>query len=371
MLASTVALAVAGCGSQDEGNAPVPTAHVQFAPAVQGALSATVAGYGTVLSAPAHTRVIVMPFEGAIEAVAVHSGDSVRSGQTILTIARTPATAAQAAQARSALAFAEEELAQAQRLFADKLTTNDQVATARKGLADAQAQRDALDKAGAGREHTELRAPFAGVITNLAATPGDRPAPGTAMVTVSSPSDLIVQLGLQPADAAKVSVAATVDLVAPLEHVGPVHGRLLSLGKTLDPSSHLVSAVVSLPAAQAAGITLGMTLLAQVHLPDQSGIIVPRAALLEDAEGPYVFTVNDGKAHRQAVHVGVETDQSALVEDGLQANAQVIIAGNAGLDDGIAVTQSKDEVTGDPKADATAGPAANSPAGPAAAGPRS
>jgi RND family efflux transporter MFP subunit len=352
MVPLTTALMAAGCGVQDTDTAPTPTAHVQFATAVQGSLSPTALGYGTVVSAPADTRALVMPFEGAITAVLVHSGDSVRATQELLRLARTPATAAQAAQAHSALKFAEEDLARTQRLFAEKLSTNDQVATARKALADAQAQSQAIEKAGADRAQTALRAPFAGVITTLAAVPGDRPPLGTVLATVSNPIELIVQVGLQPAEAAKVASTAAVDLIAPVQDSQPVHGRLLALGKTLDSTSHLVNAVVSVPTSQSSGITLGMTLQAQVHLPDQTGIVVPRAALLEDAEGTYVFTVSDGKAHRQGVQVGVETDREVLIGDGLTAGAQVIVAGNAGLDDGIAVTQSKEEIKSDPKGNA-------------------
>jgi RND family efflux transporter MFP subunit len=375
-VALVAAFTVGACSSRDVDKAPIPTAHVRFAAAVQGSLSPIASGFGPVVSAPAHTRVLVMPFEGAISAVSVHVGDSVRANQAILTIARTPATAAQAAQARTALGFAEQDLARTQRLFAQKLSTNDQVATARKALADAQAQREALAIAGADRAKMELRAPFGGVITSLAAIPGDRPAVGTAMATVSSPSDLILQVGLQPADAAKVTPAAAVELILPLERAEPIHGRLLTLSRSLDPNSRLVSAVVSLPVSQSAGITLGMTLLAQVHLPEQTGIVVPRAAVLEDAQGTYVFTVRDGKAHRQPVRISVETDQAALINDGLQAAAEVIVAGNAGLDDGIAV-ESKDEVRSDPvRADPHAAKgemeaAPNPSAEPAAAEPHS
>jgi hypothetical protein len=169
---------------------------------------------------------------------------------------------------------------------------------------------------------------------------------------------LIVQVGLQPADAAKVAVGADVDLIPPLEHAEPIHGRLLTVGKSLDSISHLVSAVVSIRASQSSGISLGMTLLAQVHEPEQTGVVVPRGALLEDAEGTYVFTVSGGKAHRQGVHVGVETDRTALLQDGLAANTQVIVAGNAGLDDGTAVTESHDEVKADAEKPATKSEAA-------------
>jgi RND family efflux transporter MFP subunit len=342
--ATTLALAavICGCGgSASKDQAPAPTGRVQTAVAASGSLSPIATAYGMAISAPAHTRILVMPYEGMIASVAVHAGDSVSADQAIVTVARTPATTAQFAQQRSALNFTQQELRRVQRLYADQLATNDQVATARKALADAQAQLDALSKAGADQEQTALRAPFAGVVTSLTATPGERPAMGTALATISSPSDMIVQLGLEPADAAQLSPGAALQLRLTADDDAPIKTKLVAVGKTLDSSSHLVNAVAPLPAADGARITLGTTLMAQVELRAREGVIVPRSALLEDADGSFVFTLVGGKAHRQAVKVGAETNASALIIDGLEAGAHVIVTGNAGLEEGIAVSESK------------------------------
>ena len=343
--AITLALAVALCGcsgtASNKDQAPAPTGRVQTASAASGSLSAIATAYGTAVSAPAHTRLIVMPYEGAISSVAVHAGDSVSADQAIVTVTRTPATAAQFAQVHSALSFAQQDLLRVQRLYADKLATTDQVATARKALSDAQAQLDAFNRTGADQEQTALRAPFAGVITSLTATPGERPAIGTTIATVSSPGDMIVQLGLEPADAAKLSPGAPIRLLLAADDAAPITTKLVAVGQALDSVSRLVNAVAPLPPADSAHVALGSMLMAQVQLPARQGVIVPRSALLEDAEGPYVFTLVAGKARRQAVKIGAETDQSALIVEGLAAGAQVIVAGNVGLEDGVAVTESK------------------------------
>lgn len=343
--AITLALAAAlfGCNgsASNKDQAPAPTARVQTASAVRGSLSPIATAFGTAVSAPAHTRIIVMPYEGTITGVAVHAGDSVTADQVIATVARTPGTAAQFAQVRSALSFAQQDLLRVQRLYADKLATNDQVATARKVLSDAQAQLDAFNRTGADQEQTALRAPFAGVITSLSATSGERPAIGTAIATVSSQNDMIVQLALEPADAAKLSPGAPIRLLLAADDAAPINTKLVAVGKAQDFASRLVNAVAPLAPADSARVILGSTLMAQLQLPARQGVIVPRGALLEDAEGPYVFTLVAGKAHRQAVKIGAETDQSALIIEGLAADARVIVAGNAGLEDGIAVTESK------------------------------
>lgn len=357
-LSSATALALlaslSGCGGSAPGQPPTPSAQVRIAVARTGTLSSIAMAYGTAVAAPGHNRIVVMPYEGVISDVAGHVGESIGADQPIVTITRTPAAAAQFAQAHSSQSFAEQDLARVLRLFADKLATNDQLASARKALADAQAQLNALNSVGAGLEQSVLRAPFAGVITNLTATSGDRPAVGSVIATIASPSDIIVQLGLEPDDAARLAPGAPVQLMLPLNGAPAVPSRLTSVGKALDGTSRLVNAVAPLPATQSAGITLGMTVLAKIELPARSGVLIARGAVLEDESGPFVYTVISGKAHRQSVQIGAETDESALITSGVADATQVIVAGNAALEDGIAV--SDDAADSGPKSGAAPEP---------------
>src|SRR5580658_5209748 len=77
-------LLVSGCtggtdASSNESDTREPAAAVQTAPAVQGSLSPVAVAWGTITSAPAHTRIVVMPHEGTIASVPVHNGDAVRA----------------------------------------------------------------------------------------------------------------------------------------------------------------------------------------------------------------------------------------------------------------------------------------------------
>jgi len=339
-----LALLVSGCGggtaaAPEGATSNEPVATVQTALGSSGLLSAVAVAYGTTTSALDHTRIVVMPHEGIITGVEVHDGDSVQVDQPLITIGLAPAAAAQSAQASSALQLAAEDLARVQRLFAEKLATNDQMATARKALTDARAQMENLSKTGADRAVDILRAPFAGVITGLNVTPGDRPPVGSTVATVSSRSDAVVQLGLEPADATRLAPGARVRLQLPGTGAEQIVTKLSSVGAAVDATSRLVKAVAPIPAADSGRVTLGTTLIAHIDLPARQGIIVPRSALLEDAQGPYVFTVDQAKAHRQAVEIGVETDDQALIVKGLEAGAKVIVSNNAALEDGVAVKE--------------------------------
>src|SRR5258706_10657803 len=150
------------------------TATVTTATPTTGSLSPLALAYGVVASSPQHTFVIAVMRDGVFKAVNVRDGDVVRAGQPIVTVTTAPANNAAFAQAKSAVDFATQDLSRVERLFGNKLATNDQVSTAHKALADAQVNLEQQRSIGAGETEAVLRAPFAGVITSLMAVPAGK-----------------------------------------------------------------------------------------------------------------------------------------------------------------------------------------------------
>lgn len=317
------------------------TAMVTTTDATQGSLSPTATAYGMVTSSPQSSFVIQIPRDGVFKAVNVREGDLVRKGQPIVTVVTAAANTTAYEQAKSAVDFANRDVARVERLFNEKLATNDQLATARKALDDAKIQLDAQAKIGAGDGEQTIRAPFDGVITGLMAVPGDKVQANNTIATVVSRTNLTVQLNLEPGDAARLASGAKVMLVNTFGG-DPIEGKLRSIGATVDPMTHLVKALADVPAADAAHFELGATLVAKIDLPPKQGILVPRTALLEDSSGPYIFTIDDGTAHKQNVKVLVETDDKALV-DGVDPalGTKVVVDNNTELDDDTPVQEAK------------------------------
>ena len=206
------------------------TATVTTATPTTGSLSPLALAYGVVASSPQHTFVIALMRDGVFKTVNVRQGDVVRAGQPIVTVTTAPANNAAYAQAKSAVDFATQDLARVERLFANKLATNDQVAMARKALADAQVNLEQQRNIGAGETEAVLRAPFDGVITSLMATPGDKVQANTTIATVSSRSDVVVELNLEPEDASKLAPGAAVRLSVPFQGSMEFMAKLTQIG---------------------------------------------------------------------------------------------------------------------------------------------
>jgi RND family efflux transporter MFP subunit len=317
------------------------TATVTTTEATQGSLSPTALAYGNIISPPQNSYVIQIPRDGTFKTVNVRDGDVVRSGQPIVTVVTAAATTGAYEQAKSALDFATRDVQRLERLFAEKLATNDQVATARKTLEDTKIQLEQQSKIGAGANEQTIRAPFDGVVTGLMAVPGDKVQANNTIATIVSLSGLTVQLNLEPEDAAKLKPGAAVKLTNTFGS-DVIEGKLRSIGASVDPMTHLVKATADVPAAATAHLALGTTLIAHIDLPPRQGILVPRTALLEDSSGPYIFTISEETAHKQNVKVLVETDDMALI-DGVDPalGTKVVVNNNTELDDDTPVEESK------------------------------
>ena len=321
-----------------EGKATVTTVEV-----MQGSVVPTALAYGTVTSSPGKTQVLLVQRDGVFKSVNVREGEIVRAGQPLMTIAGTVANASAYAQAKSALEFAKTDYELVQRRFTNKLATNDDVATKRKALADAQLALDQQEKLGAGATEETIRAPFDGVISGLMAVAGDKVQANTGFGTISSQTDVVIQLMLEPEDAARVKPGAKVRLNIPLQGDEEMAGKVTAITGVVDKDSHLVKAFADIPAAGSAHLALGTSLVAHVDLPPRQGLVVPRSALLEDETGPYIFTISDeDEAKKQNIKVLVDTNDQALI-DGFDPalGTRVVIMGNTELDDDTPVEETK------------------------------
>jgi HlyD family secretion protein len=65
----------------------------------------------------------------------------------------------------------------------------------------------------------------------------------------------------------------------------------------------------------------------------QEAVVIPRDAVQVNRKGSVVFVVQDGKALRQEVVTGLQTDTQVEVLNGLGPGAEIVVAGNDGLKD--------------------------------------
>lgn len=334
---------LAGCnhGAADDEDAAAPPGQVAVTTAtpVQQTFHDTVEAWGSATGDPQHARSISLAHGGQVIAMNVAAGQTVKRGQPLLTVTPDPAARNTYQQAQSALALAEGELQRTEQLAAQRLATQSQLATARKALADARTALDAQHALGGGTAQEAVTAPADGVVTTLSVGLGDRFAANAPLLGFTPAHALVAQLGVQPEDAAKLHAGMPVQLRNVYGATG-FTGTLRMIGQSVDPQSHLLSAQVELPAEASATLVAGAAVDAQIRTADFSAWAVPRAAVLHDEHGDYLFQVERGHAKRVGVTLRSPDGDVVGVQGALGAQAKVIVLGAYELADGDAVRES-------------------------------
>ncbi|WP_233881522.1 efflux RND transporter periplasmic adaptor subunit [Paraburkholderia flagellata] len=347
-LASSAALFAPHVARADDtgtaGSSPAPSAAVQVVHVMREPVSQTVVAYGSVASAASNATTISLPYLARVTRVLVQPGQTVARGAPLFVVQADPNAVIAYTQAQSAATLARGELARTGALLHDGLATQSQFAAAQKALDDAQQALAAQRATGVAPGSKTVTAPVAGVVVQLAAVPGDQIQAGTALaqlVAANGPAGNTanISLGVEPADALALHAGDRVVLRPLSASLGSqrAQGRIVLVGAAIDAQSQLVNVGANVPLAGTAFLP-GTRVRADIDTQTGTWWNVPRAAVLQDAKGRYVYQVApNNKAHRVDVTVKVEHGDAYGVDGALDASRPLVVVGNYELEDGMAV----------------------------------
>ncbi|HLI10297.1 MAG TPA: efflux RND transporter periplasmic adaptor subunit [Alphaproteobacteria bacterium] len=314
-----------------------PSVLVKTIPLATHVIAETLSGYGQVQADPDSESSIVTAHDGIVDRLEVRLGERVAAGAPLLELETAPTAHTQFVQAEAALTLARNDLARTERLLKEQLATTDQVAAARNALTQAEANLEAQKRLGAGSDQETIRAPYDGIIAKLLVNPGDRVAANTTIALIARGSALLVPLGVEPEDAARVKPGMPVALSSPFTADPPLKGTVERVHAMIDPATRMVNAIVRVEPADSTQLVLGMAVSGTITLSRREILAVPRNAVLHDDKGDYLFVVRDGTAHRVNVAIQGETDGLVGIAGPLAAGDPVVVTGNYELDDGAKI----------------------------------
>ncbi len=282
---------------------------------------------------------------GAVLELAVKAGDRVQAGQVLLRIdARSADQSAAASDAQVQAARASLDVATREYTRQQKLREKQYISQAALDQAEAQfkatrAQVAAqVAQAGAARTQTGLhtvRAPYAGVVSDVPVQLGDMAMPGRALVTLYDPSSLRVTAAVPQSllGAAQSAPAEAVSVELPglaAAQQWPATARVQVL-PTIDAATHTLQVRVDL-AKGLDGVAPGM--FARVWLPiaSQSAaaasqrVVVPLTAIVRRAEMTGVYVQGaDGKPLLRQVRLGRAEGGKVELLTGVAAGETVVL----------------------------------------------
>lgn len=344
-----LAAALPGCRKKPaEEVATQEAVAVEVEPAHTGDLRAVITATGTVEPAAGADWTIVAPGPARIAEMPKAEGDRVRPGDLLVRFdaptLRSDASikSADAAQARANLENARKNHARLTLLLEKGIAARKEVENAEKELLDAEAAvrgaRSAAANAAELAGRSVVRARFAGLVAKRSHNPGDTVdgAAGDPVLRVIDPSRLEVTVSVPVGDLGRIVVGRASRVRAPGAESDSWEGRVLSLPAAVDTATGTATVRISAPAGLAVGTPVQVELVAEEH---KGVVIVPAAAVVKEDDKATVFVVGaDGKAHRRAVTLGIETLEEIEIQKGVAAGEKVIVKGHEELPDGATVS---------------------------------
>jgi RND family efflux transporter MFP subunit len=348
VLVSVATLVLAGCNHKSAAPTTPPVITGLDVTQVQmEQISSSVDATGTVHAA--ESAVLAAQVMGRVISIAVHEGDSVRSGQTLVAldsaqahadVIRTRATVAssehevQAAESEASLASStlkRYELLREHKSVSpqefDEVERRSQAAAARLDAARSQMLAAKASEAGAGtvEDYSRLRAPFSGFVTARHVDSGAMAMPGMPLLELEKSGTLQLNATVDESLIQTLKKSMLVPVVISAISAQPLSGHIADIVPAADPASHSFLIKIDLPAT--AGLRSGMFGTASISNGSLSALLVPQSALVTHSSlnGVWVLDGNHVVSLRY-ITLGAKHGDKVEVLSGLSAGEPVVLS---------------------------------------------
>jgi HlyD family secretion protein len=243
--------------------------------------------------------------------------------QQALLVARLSQTAFDLDQARALASVADAELK-----LATAPASPEEVKAAEATVERAYAQ---AELARARLRDATITAPVAGLVSNISATVGSTVTPGAAIMTLMPP-DMQVVVQADETQVGQLQVGQTAGLSVDGFPRDAFSGTVKGIAPALDPRTRGVAVQIDVSDPQGK-LRPGMFAQLAVQTGQRPGaVLVPKDAVLRvtpldgaPAQQTVVYTVSDGRVHRQVVSLGASDARNFEIVQGLSEGVDLVL----------------------------------------------
>jgi membrane fusion protein, multidrug efflux system len=325
----------------------VPVARHTFSDAIQA--------LGT---AQARESIVITPkVADTIRAIRFDSGQRVRRGQVLVEMSNVE-QAADLSEARAAADAAQDELRRYQELYDRGFASQARLDTVRAAADAAQAR---LEAGGSRIADRTLRAPFAGTVGLRTASPGQYVRPGDQIGTLDDVSEIKLDFDVPETRIAQLREGVAITARTAAFPDRSFEGVIANVDSRVNPTTRTISVRAILPNPDET-LRAGMLMTVVVQSNPREAIAAPETAILDQADGAYVYAVRRSEGGGQTaeltrVEFGQRSGGMAEIVSGLNEGDLIVTEGLQSIRPGQAVRL--EELR--PRAAETAEPAALPP----------
>ena len=278
-------------------------------------------------TAQARESIVLTPkVADTIRALRFDSGDRVRRGQVLVEMSSVEQSAS-LSEAQAANEAAQQELNRYQELFDRGFASQARLDAVRAGADAAQAR---VNAGGSRFADRTIRAPFAGVVGLRTASPGQFMRPGDQIGTLDDIAEIKLDFTVPEAQLARVAAGVAIVARTAAYPDREFTGVVADVDSRVDPATRTVRVRAMLPNPEEA-LRPGMLMVVEVRSNPREALAIPEIAILDQADGAFVFRVAplEGamSVERVRIEVGQRSGGMAEVLGGLSDGDQVITEG--------------------------------------------
>ncbi len=264
---------------------------------------------------------------GTIQELRVREGSIVTRGQTLVVLDNRDLKA-ELARAEAESENAKAHLRRMEQLFTSEAVSRQELENATRAYKVAEAGRKGVL---AQLSYTEIKAPFAGVVTEKKVEAGELASPGQLLLKLEDPQRLRLEATVAEGDLKAVSRGDKIPIVIDALNGAPLYGVVSQILPTGDPATHTFLVKIDVPPTP--GLKSGMFGRMQLDKGVSETTVVPRSAVVERGELTGVFTIGpDMTARLRWIKVGRAVGDDVEVLSGLTVGERVLADGTKGLE---------------------------------------
>ena len=284
----------------------------------------------TVEGNPQGTQIVSAAIAGRVVALNRNLGEAVRRGETLAVVESREAASlkGEVEAARARLALAQSNYAREQRLYAERVSPEQDLIAARTAATEAnialrlaRQQLSATGGGGGSLNRVGIVAPIAGQVIGRNAMLGQTVAADAELFRVANLSTVSLSLSLSPADAGRVHPGATVEMTAPGR---TTQARVTFVSPALDPQTRLVPVVATID-NRGGQWRVGESVTAAIQLvgAGDTSIRVPLTSIQTIDGKSVVFVRTDDGFKATPVTLGAQSGETVVIASGLTGREQV------------------------------------------------
>lgn len=330
VLAGVLGLSTASCSTPKKENASqeAVTVRVEKVKLQQGIRRA---GYvGTV--SPLKSAVLTSRYPGTLTQVFVKQGDYVTKGQILAQV--------QTASVKSSYEMARTTFEQAEDGYNRLLQVHGtgSVPEIKKVEVESQYKKSkaAFDAAKQALDDCTLKAPYAGIIGEVYCDEGVELSIADPVMQVLDISEVEIRFPVPEKEIGRIRPGDTAFFVIPAMEDSLCAGRVKTKGMVASALSHSYTCTLK-PMKNIKGLLPGMVCKVYLYSELQAGIVVPSSVVQMDAQGKYVWVVDNHLASKRYVETGGFHGKGVIVVSGLNDGDSVVVEGSRKISTGMEV----------------------------------